>query len=110
MTAATFDPLRLAAEVEVWLNQHGVATVAGGGASALEAATALLVALGVNPVDEHQPIRYRVMRVTGDAVAGDPVEAEDLAHVLRMMRRDTDDEVFVEVLTLTPALTPAVAQ
>lgn len=96
----TADPLHAVAEIEVWLHQHGVATVAGGADSAIRAAADLLRALGVDPVDTHRPARY-VIRCTdphprATAMAGDATEAEDMAHVMRITGHP---DVLIEVWT-----------
>lgn len=98
---AVFDPARLAAEIEVHLHQLGVATLAGAGLSVVAAAAELLRALGVEPVDQHRPIRYRVRHVLvrREALAGDELEAENLAHALRMLPSGPDHrEVLIEAV------------
>ncbi len=97
MTAPVFDPVRLVAEVEVYLHQLGVATVAGGGVSATAAAADLLRALGVDPVDEHRPIQYRVELVEVVGTAATPEEAEDFAHAVRSLGRVRSGRASVAV-------------
>lgn len=103
---AVFDPVLAAAEMTLWLHQLGVATT-GTGDIVTQAAAALLQALGVDPVDEHRPIRYRVrlVEIRQEGTAVDELHAEDFAHALRMtgLCRTGRASVMVEAVVV-PAM------
>jgi hypothetical protein len=100
---SAFDPVRLVAEVEVYLHQHGIATLAGGGVSAVTAAQDLLRALGVDPVDEHRPVLYRVELVEAVATAATVEDAEDFAHALRTTDRVRSGRASVAIEAVAAA-------
>jgi len=109
VTAPVFDPVRLVAEVEVYLHQLGVATIAGGAASAVAAAENLLHALGVHPVDEHRAIHYRIELVEVVGTAATVQDAEDFAHAVRTTGRVRAGRASVMVEAVAAPAVPAVA-